>query len=110
MSDREGCLCVISLTHGLSLTASLTLWEIIRQANPKAVRIRSLVGMKRSSGENPTDAELRFMIPFIRDQQQVLSGGQGILSYEDQNNPSEGRYNLYKNQDLLSQSNSSGAH
>jgi hypothetical protein len=61
-------------------------------------------------GPKPTDAELWFMRPFIRDQQQVLSGGQGILSYEDQNNPSEGRYNLYKNQDLFSQSNSSGAH
>jgi hypothetical protein len=61
-------------------------------------------------GPKPTKEELEFFMPaFIRDQQKVLSGGHGVLCYEDQNNPSGGRYNLYKNQDLFTIQSSSSA-
>lgn len=52
-------------------------------------------------GAEPTEGQLFFMIPFIREHQQVLSGGEGVLSFEDENNPSEGWYNIYKTQGLF---------
>jgi hypothetical protein len=52
-------------------------------------------------GAEPTEGELWFMIPRIRDQQQVLSGGEGVLSFEDEKNPSEGQFNISKGRGLF---------
>lgn len=52
-------------------------------------------------GAEPTEGELWFMIPRIRDQQQVLSGGEGVLSFEDEKNPSEGQFNISKGRKLF---------
>jgi hypothetical protein len=52
-------------------------------------------------GKQPTMAELESMASFARNRQQVLVGGSGILSYEDEDNPSEGFFNVYKNQRLF---------
>jgi hypothetical protein len=41
------------------------------------------------------------MIPRIRDQEQVLSGGEGVLSFEDEKNPSEGQFNISKGRKLF---------
>ena len=52
-------------------------------------------------GAKPTEEQLWFMRPFIRDQQQVLSGGKGVLSYEDENNTLKGWFNINKSQGLF---------
>ncbi len=58
-------------------------------------------------GVEPTMEQLQGMASFARNRQQVLLGGTGTLSYEDQDNPSEEFFNAYKNQGLFTPSFSS---
>jgi hypothetical protein len=52
-------------------------------------------------GAEPSDGQLLLMIPFVHSQNQVLAGGRGVLSFEDENNPSEGLFNFNKSQGLF---------
>jgi hypothetical protein len=52
-------------------------------------------------GAEPSDGQLLLMIPFVHSEDQVLAGGDGVLSFEDENNPSEGGFNISKSQGLF---------